>query len=274
MHSNTVSFPQFVSQLVDDVYYAKQDYHSNKGGVSLWSGQAVEVLDISNGTWWLVKTFDSITGKPLEGLVPASCLVPTPPVEKYEAETGQEVSTNVMVQPSALFGIGNYEPPKSLLLAEPCAVMMSLSDDQFHSERREDSQDLLSTTEGSQELVNVFGSHPRVDSLKRQHQHERMNHYHPETSISDEHVSMGHAFNGEPLSGSIRSLPATLNPVEPLTKPPQVYLGYNPMEIPTSTLSQPELVPTIRVDTVEKLEAMEELRKLQEATVKVCDWLD
>ena len=58
-----------------------------------------------------------------------------------------------------------------------------------------------------------------------------------------------------PLSSSLHSLPATFNPPPSLT----TTLGFNPNEVPSITVSEPELQVV-----------SDELRRLQEAAVEVC----
>ena len=107
-------------------------------------GQPVEVLDISGGDLWLVKTVDSSTGKPVEGLVKQSSLVSKPPPKAAPAENGMETrqngdavskpagqsdkvhlrghpppssSSTAAVMPGTLFG--TYEPPQSMIFGTP-----------------------------------------------------------------------------------------------------------------------------------------------------------
>lgn len=107
-------------------------------------GQPVEVLDVSGGDLWLVKTVDSATGKPVEGLVRRSTLVSKPPPKAAPAENGMETrqngnavskpvrqsdkvhlrghpppssSSTAAVMPGTLFG--TYEPPQSIIFGTP-----------------------------------------------------------------------------------------------------------------------------------------------------------
>ena len=249
-----------------------------------------------------MKTVDPHTGKPLEGMVPSASLVPRPPTP--EAETGQQVpkpdnkttpttntepskaSTNKMVQPSSLFGSGErgYEPPRSLLLAEPHAILSDLQAQQFLPGKDLEStgQSLPAGGPGAENgsslprlaarsftesqstaVTEEFSSEPGLSEQSgsgviygRSKDRLRLPQTHPPPMLPQQ----------EPLSTSLRSLPASFSPVAPRSL--KVYLGYDPMEIPQTTLSQPE-IPAIRVEQAEKMEAMEELRKLQEATVGV-----
>ena len=73
---------QFISQLVEDVYYSCEDTPqsaANEGLLSLAYSRSVEVLDASGGDLWLVKTTDTASGKTSEGLVQRSWLTPKPP---------------------------------------------------------------------------------------------------------------------------------------------------------------------------------------------------
>lgn len=107
---------------MDDIYYACED---TSEGVALTVGQPVEVLDISDGDLWLVKTVDPKTGKAVEGMVRASSLVPTPP-SKTSGQNGKvngvneqgppHPSTTAAVMPGSLFG--GYEPPKSMIFGK------------------------------------------------------------------------------------------------------------------------------------------------------------
>lgn len=291
--------------MVDDIYYAKQEYQGIEEGISLQFGEPVEVLDISDGRYWLVKSIEPTTGKPIEGLVPSAILVPHPPrrqVEQYEAETGQEVpraegeisesagppqmSTNLMVMPNSLFG--GYKPPRSLLMDEPCADLTSettglepaMEGEGAPLKRIAPLSNLASGHFESSE-DSMFGSHPRVVDRRRDASRYRESSEPCEDPRLFEHVSshpeaygsagenLGVQQEPHELSSSLHSLPATFSPRPPPSNRP--YLGYNPMEIPTTTMSQPELVPTIRVDPAETLDARAELRRLQDATVRVGD---
>ena len=272
---------QFVSQLVEDVYYAREDYQSRGGGVSLTFGQAVEVLDISDGDMWLVKTVDSQTGKVVEGMVPSQCLVPRPPgldqtPEHLEAETGQEIpqlksfpasadtqlgdhkSSNVVVMPNSLFGA--YEPPRSLLLDEPVADL-SLSQEQLHSQKNLESTGQI-VSEGLKRTDPISDLTPSGQTMEgpaveeppqlRDFEHTVShpgNHSTPTGSASVFRES-------GPLSSSLHSLPATFNPPPPST----TTLSYNPNEVPSITVSEPELQQVVS----------DELKRLQEAAVEVC----
>ena len=108
---------------MDDIYYARED---TSEGVPLVVGQPVEVLDVSDGDLWLVKTVDPKTGKPVEGMVRASSLVPTPPskapgkVNGVNEQGRPHPSTTAAVMPGSLFG--SYEPPKSMIFGKPEVV--------------------------------------------------------------------------------------------------------------------------------------------------------
>ena len=114
---------------MDDVYYARVTVGRRKGGVSLAVGQAVEVLDISDGDFWLVSTVDSGTGREEEGMVAQDNLTPTPPtktqgpggrvngVGNEGAAPSSSSSNTAAVLPGALFG--HYEPPKSMVFGKP-----------------------------------------------------------------------------------------------------------------------------------------------------------
>ena len=111
-------------------------------------GQPVEVLDISGGELWLVKTTDPATGRTAEGLVRASWLTTKPPpsntgpiqngteplqqngdigIGEYVGMDANRVhlrghppptlSAPASVLPGALFG--TYEPPKSMVFGKP-----------------------------------------------------------------------------------------------------------------------------------------------------------
>ena len=140
---------QFISQLVEDIYYAQKDttHTSGAGLLPLTYGQAVEVLDVSDGDLWLVKTVDAATGKAVDGLVRRSCLVSKPPPSKVPpVQNGTETQQNVnmgdrepaggwagkvqlrghpppsssataAVMPGSLFGV--YEPPRSMIFGKP-----------------------------------------------------------------------------------------------------------------------------------------------------------
>ena len=108
----------------------------------------MEVLDISDGELWLVKTVDKATGNSVEGLVRQSWLVSKPPPSRPPAslQNGMELQQNGSVEigkgtvgladrvqlrghppptssapaavlPGTLFGI--YEPPKSMIFGKP-----------------------------------------------------------------------------------------------------------------------------------------------------------
>ena len=136
---------QFESQLIEDVYYACEDTTrvAKRGLLPLAYGQAAEVLDISDGDLWLVKTADPTTGKPVEGLVRRSWLTakPPPPIQNgAEPQQNENVAVSgiepgrtdkvqlrghppptssapAAVMPGTLFGI--YEPPKSMIFGKP-----------------------------------------------------------------------------------------------------------------------------------------------------------
>ena len=303
---------------MEDVYYANEDYRGRGGGLSLTFGQAVEVLDISDGDMWLVKTVDSQTGRPTEGLVPSMSLVPKPPGpvrnELFEAETGQEVpqteigedanasadtqpgehanpkvSTNVMVMPNSLFG--TYEPPQSLLIDEPMAIL-STSDEQFHMpedlETARQSATLKRTDPVSDLTLEHLSDHPTFEEPPRKPQRslthrETSQGYHDprvfKRSISHpgihyplvakyiEDSSIGHESGY--LPSSLHSLPSSFSPV-PSPTSPHSFFGYNPAKVPTITVSQPNLNPAIHEQLIEKLDALDELKRLQDAAVKVC----
>ena len=267
--------------MVEDVYYAQEDYQSRGGGVSLTFGQAVEVLDISDGDMWLVKTVDSQTGKVIEGMVPSQCLVPRPPgldrtPEHLEAETGQEIpqlksspasadaqpvnheSSNVAVMPNSLFRA--YEPPQSLLLDEPVANL-SLSEEQLHSQKKnlESTGQIVSEglkrTDPTSDLTSPRQpvEDPTVEGPPKLRDFEHS------VSHPGDHskpISSASVFRESgPLSSSLHSLPATFNPPPSLT----TTLGFNPNEVPSITVSEPELQVV-----------SDELRRLQEAAVEVC----
>ena len=112
---------------MDDVYYAREAVSGRKGGVSLAAGQAVEVLDISDGDFWLVRTVDPSTARE-EGMVASSNLSPTPPTKtrerggrvkgvSNEGVASSSSSSTAAVMPGALFG--RYEPPKSMVFGKP-----------------------------------------------------------------------------------------------------------------------------------------------------------
>ena len=104
-----------------------------EGLLVLTYGQAVEVLDISDGDLWLVKTVDAATGKSVEGMVRASSLVSTPPgppeqnggmplPQQNGTVVGEplehaQVSATTAVLPGSLFG--RYEPPRSMIFGKP-----------------------------------------------------------------------------------------------------------------------------------------------------------
>ena len=73
---------------------------------------------------------------------------------------------------------------------------------------------------------------------------------------------------GQPMSSSLHSLPSSFSPAA-TPKSPHAYLGYNPMRIPELTMSQPELVPKIQVNNVDRVQARKEVMALREATVSV-----
>ena len=96
------------------------------------------MLDISDGDLWLVKTVDSATGKPVDGLVRRSCLVPKPPSKVVPVQNGMESavsepvehsgkvqlrgqpppsSATAAVMPGTLFG--KYDPPQSMIFGKP-----------------------------------------------------------------------------------------------------------------------------------------------------------
>ena len=263
------------------MYYAQEDYQARGGGVSLTFGQAVEVLDISDGDMWLVKTVDSQTGKVIEGMVPSQCLVPRPPgldrtPEHLEAETGQEIpplksspasavaqpgdheSSNVAVMPNSLFGA--YEPPRSLLMDEPVANL-SLSEQQLHSQKNLEStgqivSEGIKRTDPTSDLTSpgqpvedpAVEEPPKFRDFEHSVSHPG-NYSKPTSSASVFHES-------GPLSSSLHSLPATFNPPPSST----TTLGYNPNEVPSITVSEPELQQVVS----------DELRRLQEAAVEVC----
>lgn len=101
----------------------------------------MEVLDISGGDLWLVKTVDSATGKPVEGLIKRSSLLSKPPPKAAPVENGMDTRQNISkpvehsdkvhlrghpplsssstaaVMPGTLFG--TYEPPRSMLFGTP-----------------------------------------------------------------------------------------------------------------------------------------------------------
>ena len=133
---------QLVSQLVEDIYYACEDTAHMEGLLPLTYGQAVEILDISDGDLWLVKTVDAATGKSVEGMVRASSLVSTPPgppkqngatpppqqnggmplPQQNGTVVGEplepaQVSATTAVLPGSLFG--RYEPPRSMIFGKP-----------------------------------------------------------------------------------------------------------------------------------------------------------
>ena len=121
-----------------------------KGLLPLAYGQPAEVLDISGGDLWLVKTTDSASGKTAEGLVRQSWLSPKPPPPQTNTgpvQNGTEPppqqngdiaagelpardtdkvhlrghppptsSAPAAVLPGALFGV--YEPPKSMIFGK------------------------------------------------------------------------------------------------------------------------------------------------------------
>lgn len=316
-HMTSFTPLQFVSQLVEDVYYAKEDYRGRGGGVSLVVGQPVEVLDISDGDMWLVKTIDSRTGKPTEGLVPSMSLIPKPPGpvqnELFEAETGQEVpraeiakgladaqsnehasakvSTNVMVMPNSLFG--TYEPPKSLLLDEPTAIL-STSDEQFHlpedlERAGQNVNETLKRTDPVSDLtLEQLSQHPAFEEPPRKPQRS-LTHRETSQGYHDPRVlkrSISHPGSHYPLvakhiedssilheSGylpsSLHSLPASFSPV-PSPTSPHSYFAYNYVKVPTITLSQPDQIPAVQDQLIERLDALDELKRLQDAAVKVC----
>ena len=72
----------------------------------------------------------------------------------------------------------------------------------------------------------------------------------------------------QPISSSLHSLPSSFSPAA-TPKSPHAYLGYNPLRIPEMTMSQPELVPKIKIHNVKRMQARNEMMKLREATVKV-----
>ena len=72
----------------------------------------------------------------------------------------------------------------------------------------------------------------------------------------------------EPMSSSLHSLPSSFSPAA-TPKSPHTYLGYNPMRIPELTMSQPDLVPKIQVNSADRMQARKEVMALREATVSV-----
>ena len=196
-----------------------------------------------------------------------------------------------MIQPNSLFGA--YEPPRSLLLSEPHAVLSALQAQQLLPADR----DLDSTgqsfpagdpapEDGLLARVTHIGDLSTARSLTTSQSTAvtEESTFSSQPGVSEQYGS-GAIYDHtesqlrpsqtgpplmlprqDPLSTSLRSLPASFSPVAP--RSPKVYLGYDPMEIPQTTLSQPE-IPAIRVHPAEKVEALEELRKLQEATVGV-----
>ena len=72
----------------------------------------------------------------------------------------------------------------------------------------------------------------------------------------------------EPMSSSLHSLPSSFSPAA-TPKSPHTYLGYNPMRIPELTMSQPDLVPKIQVNSADRMQARKEVMALSEATVSV-----
>ena len=70
------------------------------------------------------------------------------------------------------------------------------------------------------------------------------------------------------MSSSLHSLPSSFSPAA-TPKSPHAYLGYNPMRIPELTMSQPDLVPKIKVNNVDRMQARKEVMALREATVSV-----
>ena len=72
----------------------------------------------------------------------------------------------------------------------------------------------------------------------------------------------------EPMSSSLHSLPSSFSPAA-TPKSPHAYLGYNPMRIPELTMSQPDLVPKIQVNSADRMQARKEVMALREATVSV-----
>ncbi len=262
---------------MEGVYYVTQPYTSRD--VSLTLGQPVEVLDISGGNYWLVKTVDPQTGKPLEGMIPSSFLSPTPPVrpmdQLYEAETGQKVKQPTVSMESPGTSLNAVVPPPPAIEKEqmPRQVGDGNLEDTERRVPTHNHSDILSPLEvqgnlqSSSEAYSQSQEYLEDDTL---HRYERSGSHPPLHHNLTEGSSQTFASSFPPeqyMAMSIQSLPATFSPVPPHARPPAIYLGYNPMEIPNVTLSQPALVPMIRVEEVEKMEAMEELRKLQEATV-------
>ena len=135
--------------MVEDIYYSCEDTSlssPNDGLLSMTYGQAVEVLDISDGDLWLVKTVDPTNGKPVEGMVRRSWLVskpppPYPPKVVGPVQNGLEPdqerngigghgdkvqlrghppptsSAPSAMLPGTLFGV--YEPPSSMIFGKP-----------------------------------------------------------------------------------------------------------------------------------------------------------
>ncbi len=296
--SPTLHSHQFVSRVVEDVYYTTRPYKTSH--VSLVRGQPIEVLDISGGNYWLVKTVDPQTGKALEGMIPSSYLTPTPPGcltnQVYEAETGQKVkeptagvaeTSSARVQHNAPFGDA-HEHPRNLLVAEPHADSVQpaategdekttrpLRDGEMEEFEKKVAITVEKDLEGEEmggpshleDSSDVYSQSQEygdesLRSFERAGSHPPMHHAHEDSS------QIISPFPPEQyMAASIQSLPASFSPLPPRGRPPAIYLGYDPMEIPNVTLSQPVLVPMIRVEAAEKIEAIEELRKLQEANV-------
>ena len=147
---------QFTSMVIEDIYYSNEDTPqspSNEGLLSLTYGQSVEILDVSGGDLWLVKTTDTTAGKTAEGLVKQSWLSPKPPpprkniaapvqnvselhrhqngdIRINQSQPGRDPdkvqlrghpppisSAPAAILPGTLFGV--YEPPKSMIFGKP-----------------------------------------------------------------------------------------------------------------------------------------------------------
>ena len=210
--------------------------------------------------------------------------------DKSEKESG------VMVDDGGLENDGLATPEQLLKRVEPVSDLTSCdASGNLDDTITEDDQDptsvsmdtLTNTTRKSKKLAHFATS--SLDDVRQRQKRLSSDDFTHTQSTSSSGVDLSEAelptsdsqplhhpanFSEEAsaLSLSIRSLPATFSPAHKPGPAQQAFLGYDPMQIPTSAMSQPSLAPPEadrKRSTEIKAKARRELEQLQLATVKV-----